>query len=52
MLHTIRYAFGIYHQKSRIEALKKRAMSQDWGFEKSALAYAKLYVLTSPEAAA
>ena len=46
MLNTIRYALSIYQQKSRMASLRKRAMNQDWSFQKSALAYAKLYVLT------
>jgi starch synthase len=49
MLHTVRYALGIYQNKQRLDALCRRAMSQDWSFRKSALAYAKLYVLTAEE---
>jgi len=44
MLHTVRYALSIYRQKDRLNAIRKRAMEQDWSFRKSALAYARLYV--------
>ena len=46
MLNTVRYALKIYRQKPRLESLRKRAMQRDWSFQKSALAYAKLYVVT------
>ncbi|MDM7986065.1 MAG: glycogen/starch synthase [Smithella sp.] len=46
MLHTIRYALSVYHNKQTMERLQKHAMEQDWSFRKSSLAYAKLYVLT------
>jgi starch synthase len=46
MLNTVRYALIVYQQKNRLESLQKHAMKQDWSFQKSALAYAKLYVLT------
>ncbi len=46
MLHTVRYALRIYQNKTLMDSLRKRAMQQNWGFQKSALAYAKLYVLT------
>lgn len=46
MLNTVRYALSVYRQKTRLKLLQKRAMKQDWSFQKSALAYAKLYVLT------
>jgi starch synthase len=48
MLHTVRYALSVYRQKTRLESLRRRAMKQDWSFEKSALAYAKLYLAASP----
>ncbi len=44
MLHTIRYALGVYENKERLASLCVRAMSQDLSFQKSALAYAKVYV--------
>jgi len=44
MLHTIRYALGVYENKERLVSLCVRAMSQDLSFQKSALAYAKVYV--------
>ncbi|HRV43659.1 MAG TPA: glycogen/starch synthase [Smithellaceae bacterium] len=44
MLHTIRYALSVYENKERLDALRVRAMSRDLSFQKSALAYAKLYV--------
>ena len=43
MLHTIRYALGVYENKERLDSLRLRAMGQDLSFQKSALAYAKLY---------
>jgi starch synthase len=50
MLHTVRYALSISRQKDRLNAIRKRAMEQDWSFRKSALAYARLYVeLTANE---
>jgi len=47
MLHTVRYALSIYQNKTRMDSLRKRAMQQNWGFQKSALAYAKLYIATT-----
>ncbi len=47
MLHTVRYALNIYSNKQRMNSLRKRAMNQDLSFQKSALAYAKLYILTA-----
>jgi len=47
MLHTVRYALNIYQNKERMNSLRKRAMNQDLSFQKSALAYAKLYLLTA-----
>lgn len=47
MLHTMRYALNIYQNKERMTSLQKRAMNQDLSFQKSALAYAKLYLLTA-----
>lgn len=44
MLHTIRYALGVYENKERLASIRVRAMSQDLSFQKSALAYAKVYV--------
>lgn len=44
MLHTIRYALGVYESKERLDSLRLRAMNQDLSFQKSALAYARLYV--------
>lgn len=44
MLHTIHYALGVYENKERLDSLRLRAMSQDLSFQKSALAYARLYV--------
>lgn len=44
MLNTMRYALGIYQQKTRLASLRTRAMKQDWSFRKSALDYAKLYM--------
>ena len=44
MLHTIRYALDVYQNKERLASLRLRAMSQDLSFQKSALAYARLYV--------
>ncbi|MGO9215907.1 MAG: glycogen synthase GlgA [Syntrophales bacterium] len=49
MLHTMRYALSIYQQKTRLESLRKRAMERDWSFQKSALAYTKLYVVTATQ---
>jgi starch synthase len=46
MLNTVRYALSIYQQKTKLALLRKRAMKQDWSFQKSVVAYAKLYVLT------
>jgi starch synthase len=46
MLHTMRYALSIYKQKTRLKSLQRRAMKQDWSFQKSALAYAELYIVT------
>jgi starch synthase len=46
MLHTIRYALSIYADQQRIKSLRQRAMGQDLSFQKSALAYAKLYLVT------
>ena len=45
MLHTVRYALSIYQNKTRMDSLRQRAMKQDLSFQKSALAYAKLYVV-------
>jgi starch synthase len=47
MLHTVRYALRIYEHEARLDALRRRAMRQDLSFEKSALAYAKLYIVTA-----
>ncbi|KAF0156220.1 MAG: glycogen/starch synthase ADP-glucose type [Syntrophaceae bacterium] len=47
MLHTVRYALNIYSNKERMNSLRKRAMNQNLSFQKSALAYAKLYLLTT-----
>jgi starch synthase len=47
MLQTVRYALSIYQQKTRLKSLQMRAMKQDWGFQKSALDYANLYVVTA-----
>jgi len=44
MLHTIRYALGVYENKERLASIRMQAMSQDLSFQKSALAYAKVYV--------
>jgi starch synthase len=49
MLNTVRYALSVYQQKTRLESLQKRAMKQDWSFQKSALAYAKLYLVTAAQ---
>ena len=46
MLHTVCYALSIYQKKTLMESLQRRAMKQDWSFQKSALAYAKLYIVT------
>jgi starch synthase len=43
MLHTVLYALTIYQKKTRMNALRKKALKQDLGFQKSALAYADLY---------
>jgi starch synthase len=43
MLHTVRYALTVYKKKTRMNALRKKALRQDLGFQKSALAYADLY---------
>ena len=43
MLNTVLYALTIYKNKTRMNALRKKALKQDLGFEKSALAYADLY---------
>jgi glycogen synthase len=48
MLNTVRYALGIYQQKTRLKSLRTRAMKQDWSFKKSALDYAILYLAASP----
>ena len=47
MLHTVRYALSIYQNKAGMDSLRQLAMKQDWSFQKSALAYAKLYVVTA-----
>jgi len=47
MLHTMRYALNIFSNKQRMNSIRKRAMNQDLSFQKSALAYAKLYLLTA-----
>jgi starch synthase len=49
MLNTVRYALSVYQKKTRLESLQKRAMNQDWSFQKSALAYAKLYVVIASQ---
>ena len=46
MLHTVRYALRVYKNKARLKSFRQRAMRQDLSFKKSALAYAKLYLLT------
>jgi starch synthase len=43
MLSTIRYALGICRDADRLHALRRRAMTQDWSFKKSAEKYAALY---------
>ncbi|MBP7231997.1 MAG: glycogen synthase [Syntrophaceae bacterium] len=45
MLHTIRYALKVSADRERLTSLRQRAMSQDMSFRKSALAYAKLYLM-------
>ncbi len=47
MLDTVRYALNIYSNKQRMNSLRKRAMNQDLSFQKSSLAYAKLYLFTA-----
>ena len=49
MLNIVRYALSVYQKKTRLESLQKRAMNQNWSFQKSALAYAKLYVVTAAQ---
>lgn len=43
MLNTIRYALGICRDAQRLTALRRRAMTQDLSFRKSAEKYAALY---------
>ena len=47
MLHTVRYALEVYQNRERMDLLRRRAMKQDWSFQKSALDYAKLYIETA-----
>ena len=47
MFNTVRYALSIYQNKACMDSLRQRAMKQDWSFQKSALAYAKLYIVTA-----
>lgn len=49
MLFTIRYALSIYKNKKRLASLRRQAMTRDFSFQKSALAYAKLYSLFNDE---
>ena len=42
-LHTIHRAIEFYHDKPVWEQLVKQAMTEDYSWEKSALAYKKLY---------
>ncbi len=43
MLHTVRRAIEFYHDKPVWEQLVKQAMTEDYSWGKSALAYKKLY---------
>jgi starch synthase len=43
MLHTVLRAIEFYHDKPVWEQLVKQAMTEDYSWEKSALAYKKLY---------
>jgi starch synthase len=49
MLDTIRYALRVYNDKDAFRALQKHAMEKDLSFDKSALAYGALYLVTLDE---
>ena len=44
MLHAVRYALDIYQNRQRMDSIRRRAMKQDWSFQKSVLEYARLYI--------
>lgn len=46
MLDCIRYALSVYKDKEAFRALQKHAMSKDLSFDKSALAYSALYLVS------